>query len=287
MPRWTPVKLCGGTDVARDPIFAGGMAMGRRRRGAVARRTAHCTNWPRGALLYTGVLHSYGMLKQLDIRNLTVFREASLLLSAGVNVIVGVNGSGKTHLLKSIYATIAASAEEGRKPGTVPTKGGLQTKLAEKLVAVFRPESLGRLARRKQGRERCELRFRFDNPGLDIAFSFATSAKAEVNVDTVPSAWIERSPVFFPTRELLTIYPGFVSVYENHYLEFEETWRDTCLLLGAPSLRGPREKQARELLSPIRAGHGRRSRAGPERTLLPPHSGARDNGDAAGRRRRP
>ena len=42
---------------------------------------------------------------------------------------------------------------------------------------------------------------------------------------------------------MLTIYPGFVSVYENHYLEFEETWRDTCILLGAPGVRGPKEKR--------------------------------------------
>lgn len=42
-----------------------------------------------------------------------------------------------------------------------------------------------------------------------------------------------------PTRELLTLYPGFVSLYENRYLEFEETYYDTCLSLGDPPLRKP------------------------------------------------
>ena len=120
----------------------------------------------------------------------------------------------------------------------LPTKTLLQTRVAEKLVAVLRPESLGRLARRRQGRERCALRFGFDDPRLDIGYSFTTSSKSEVDIDHLPTAWVEKPPVFLPTRELLTIYPGFVSVYENHYLEFEETWRDTCLLLGAPALRG-------------------------------------------------
>ena len=53
------------------------------------------------------------------------------------------------------------------------------------------------------------------------------------------------------TRELLTIYPGFVSLYETHYVEFEETWRDTCLLLGVPALRGPRRKAVASLLEPL------------------------------------
>jgi energy-coupling factor transporter ATP-binding protein EcfA2 len=197
------------------------------------------------------------MLQSLAIRNLTVFVEANFQFSPHLNVIVGENGSGKSHLLKVAYAVLAASAEEGRKPtASSPTKTLLQTRVAEKLVAVLRPESLGRLARRKQGRERCALRFGFDDPRLDIDCSFATSSKSEVDINHLPTAWVEKPPVFLPTRELLTIYPGFVSVYENHYLEFEETWRDTCLLLGAPAVRGPRERRVRDLLSPLEKAMG-------------------------------
>jgi energy-coupling factor transporter ATP-binding protein EcfA2 len=197
------------------------------------------------------------MLQSLDIRNLTVFVEANLRFSPQLNVIIGENGSGKSHLLKVAYAILAASAEEGRKPtASAPTKTLLQTRVAEKLIAVLRPESLGRLARRKQGRERCRLRLGFDDPRLDIGCSFTTASKSEVEIDPLPTAWVEKPPVFLPTRELLTIYPGFVSVYENHYLELEETWRDTCLLLGAPALRGPRELQIKKLLSPLEKAMG-------------------------------
>ncbi|MGE0681693.1 MAG: ATP/GTP-binding protein [Candidatus Binatia bacterium] len=197
------------------------------------------------------------MLKSLDIKNLTVFATANLRFSPQLNVFVGENGSGKSHLLKVAYTVLAASAEEGRKPtASSPTKAMLQTKLAEKLATVLRPESLGRLARRKQGRERCELQFKFDDSRLNSKFSFATSSKSEVDIDRLPTAWVEKPPVFLPTRELLTIYPGFVSVYENRYLEFEETWRDTCVLLGAPALRGSREKRVKALLAPLEKAMG-------------------------------
>lgn len=192
------------------------------------------------------------MIKQLDIANFTVFSEASLRFGRGLNVIVGENGTGKTHLLKIAYAVLAVSAEEARKPHAAsPTKSLLQTRCAEKLVNVFRPESLGRLARRKQGRERCDISLAFDRTDCDIAFSFATNSKSEVSVEKMPGAWLDVAPAYLPTRELLTIFPNFVSVYEGHYLEFEETWRDTCILLGAPMQKGPKERRIRELLAPL------------------------------------
>ena len=197
------------------------------------------------------------VLKRLSIRNLTVFPEAIFDFSPQLNVVIGENGAGKSHLLKAAYSVLAASAEEGRKPNAgLPTKSLLQSKLAEKLIAVFRPETLGRLARRKQGRERCELDFEFDDPKLNVKFNFSTMNRSEVNVEEAPADWLPQAPVFLPTRELLTIFPGFVSVYENHYLEFDESWRDACILLNAPALRGPREKQVAKLLAPLQDAMG-------------------------------
>lgn len=197
------------------------------------------------------------MLKKLKLQGFTVFADAELTFAQGLNVIVGENGCGKSHLLKVAYSVIANSSEEAKKP-TVdePTKAALQKPLAEKLVHVMRPEALGRLARRVQGRKRCEIGLEFNDAKLNCAFSFATASKTEVQVDKLPKKWHEKAPVFLPTRELLTLYPNFVSVYENHYLEFEETYRDTCLLLGALALRGAREKQVAELLAPLEDAMG-------------------------------
>ena len=89
-----------------------------------------------------------------------------------------------------------------------------------------------------------------ENENLNIAFAFKSNSKNEVTLAHTPEDWIKQNPIFFPTRELLTIYPGFFPVYEGHYLEFEETWRDTCLALGAPALRG-KEKEMKKLLVPL------------------------------------
>ncbi|MEO5338379.1 MAG: AAA family ATPase [Magnetospirillum sp. WYHS-4] len=197
------------------------------------------------------------MIKSLRIKNLTAFPSVELDISRQLNVIVGENGTGKTHLLKLMYSVLAMSAEEGRKPTAAPpTKTFYQTRLAEKLVNVFRPESLGRLARRRPGRERCDVSVKFRDKKLDIDFSFATNSKTEVAISRLPETWVSHSSAYIPTRELLSIYPSFVSVYESHYLEFEETWRDTCVLLGALLRRGPKEAIIGKLHEPLEAAMG-------------------------------
>lgn len=189
--------------------------------------------------------------------NLTVFSQAKLDFVDHLNVIVGENGSGKTHLLKMAYAVMAASAEEGLEPhALLPTKTALQARYADKLINVFRPEALGRLARHKQGRERCDVTLQFKNAEWDTSFGFATNSKSEVSIDHAPKSWINNPVTYLPTRELLTIFPNFVSVYEGHYLEFEETWRDTCWLLGAPMQEGHKEKRVHELLEPLEQAMG-------------------------------
>ena len=192
------------------------------------------------------------VLKLLKVKNFTAFPQARLRFAKGLNVIVGENGTGKTHLLKLPYALMAMSAEEGKKRDSPPTKTLLQTRIAEKIFNVFRPEGrIGRLAHRHRGRSRCEVKLGFSESGTSVGFNFASQNKSEVIVDRSPSRWREDAPVFLPTRELLTIYPGFVSLYETRHLEFEETWRDTCLLLGAPALRGPRGTRVARLLEPL------------------------------------
>ena len=68
------------------------------------------------------------MINKMSIKNLTVFPEANLEFSPQLNVMVGENGAGKSHLLKVMYSVLATSAEEGRKPNVgAPTKALLQT----------------------------------------------------------------------------------------------------------------------------------------------------------------
>ncbi len=121
---------------------------------------------------------------------------------------------------------------------------------------MFRPDGLGRLVRRARGRSKSRLSYRFDRREFNLTFTFSTVAKTEVTVDVTPTGREKNLPVFLPTRELLTIAPGFVALYETTHLSFEETWRDTCILLEAPLARGPRERKIKDLLVPLESAMG-------------------------------
>ncbi|PPH82461.1 ATP-binding protein [Rathayibacter sp. AY1B7] len=185
-------------------------------------------------------------IERLRVNDFTVFSGLDLPMASGINVFAGENGAGKSHLLKAMYSVL--SADETPRDSLSASLGN---QLAAKLVSVFRPESLGRLVRRRVGRGRAEVELQFSGARQRIAFSFATNSQSEVKVEHRLAAPLQGTPVYLPTRELLTIYPGFVSLYERTSLEFEETWRDTCVLLGLPLSRGPRQERVKELLAPL------------------------------------
>ncbi len=193
----------------------------------------------------------------LGLSNFTVFQMADIHFSPSLNVIVGENGAGKTHILKLVYAILAVnSPAPGKAAPTPPAKAQLQTRLADKLTNVFRAESLGRLARRQPGTQRCDVRLSMTHSNMGTDFTFSTRSKSEVTLTRAGAEWLDVSPAYIPTRELLTIYPNFVSLYDRSVVEFDETWRDTCLLLGLPPRRGPRPARVNDLIAPLEQAMG-------------------------------
>ncbi|MBU2768211.1 AAA family ATPase [Acidithiobacillus ferrivorans] len=191
------------------------------------------------------------MLKSVRIKNFGVLPNDEYRFSSGLNVVVGENGLGKTQLLKLIYAVLKVHVDSKEY-----TKTALQKAYADKLVGVFRPDALGRLVKRRQGQDKCELVFTMKDGQQSCAFSFATRASVAVQVDETPTTDQHAPAVFLPTRELLTLCPWFGPFYDNYHVPFEETWRDTVSLLGTPGLKGLKELTVGHLLIPIEAYMG-------------------------------
>jgi len=42
-------------------------------------------------------------IKNVKLKNISVFKSLDLNISPGINIVIGENGTGKTHLLKMIY----------------------------------------------------------------------------------------------------------------------------------------------------------------------------------------
>lgn len=191
------------------------------------------------------------MLTSATIKNFGPLPNGEYRFSPCLNVIVGENGLGKSQLLKLLYATVKVHADSQDF-----TKTALQKAYADKLIGVFRPDALGRLVKRKQGNDRCEVALTLEEDVQSCAFSFATGAKSAVQVDRLSEDRDHATPIYMPTRELLTLCPWFGPLYDNYHLRFEESWRDTVSLLGAPSVKGKREAAVAQILAPLEQAMG-------------------------------
>src|SRR5689334_2096846 len=78
-------------------------------------------------------------VRRLRLSEFSAFESADLEFVDGLNVFVGANSTGKTHVLKLVYTLLEAARTE--------------TSLGGKLAGVFRPDDrdIGRLVRRGQG----------------------------------------------------------------------------------------------------------------------------------------
>lgn len=185
----------------------------------------------------------------LSLRNFSAFREAEFEFSPGLNVLIGANATGKSHAMKLIYSILKIKSAGVNGAVAEPPSGEMTTlKLQEKLQRVFRPEDgrIGRLVTRAQGRNHAEIGLKWREK--EFSFNFSTLDKLTVERDTLPAV---ESCLFMPTRELLSMYPGFISAYEGRELEFDDTYYDLSLALSATPLRGPRLASAAELLEPL------------------------------------
>lgn len=192
------------------------------------------------------------MLRELEVRDFTVFAEAQFSFSKDLNIIVGGNGLGKTHMLDAAYCVLDVSAYGARDSGSdLPTKSYLQTALANKLRDVYRPGEVGRLVRLHAESNRSRVTCGFADPDCSLEFSFGTDSKNEVSVDFVPKKWVQRAPVYFPTFDLFDMYHNVASVNESPRSIFEAFWWDTIVLLGAPPAIDAHSRQSRELLQPL------------------------------------
>ena len=175
------------------------------------------------------------MLKTLELQNFTVFKEATLNFSPGLNVIIGENGTGKSHLLKLGYAVLTAINSFGER---IPARDVAERTIANRLVEVFRPETVGRLASRTQGSAASSVSATWGAAGT-VKFSFSTRKTEKVDIEDIPHYKdTPSSLLFIPPKEILSVFDGFQATLEKRELAFDATYLDLAKALNTPPLKG-------------------------------------------------
>lgn len=190
-------------------------------------------------------------ISRLTVQRFTAFEEAEFAFAPGVNVLIGENGTGKSHVLKLVYALsesvrrhVHKEGLDGRSPEGLP----LPDLIAEMLRGVFLPDELGRLVRRGLGRRSAQIELTWDT-GATLRVKLSNLGKLTATL-TGDLQGLERA-VFLPTREVLSIFPGFVESWLRRESPYDRTYYDLCVSLGLSPLRGARDATRAGLLEPI------------------------------------
>lgn len=194
------------------------------------------------------------MLKTVNLSNFTVFEDVEIGFSPGINVFIGENSTGKTHLAKLGYMLERTSYRFGREDENKKTKASIQKNIVDSLEGVFRPDSVGRLVKRPSKQRRARVRADFagigQKGGIDFEFNFNT--KSEVTLNHSPEQFIGERPIYFPTREVLSLAEGgFVGLYDSTEIPFDQTYYDLAVAFDEPPKRGRRPEDDADLFKPL------------------------------------
>ena len=156
-------------------------------------------------------------LTKIKIENFTVFEDITIPFSKGLNILVGENGMGKTHVMKLAYAACQSRKHDVSFP--------------QKTTMLFRPDQsgIGRLVNRNKNGENTA-RVLVESDIAQIGMSFSTKTKkwdAEVKSE---EKWEKQmsgtTSVFIPAKEILSNAWNLDAAVKMGNVEFDDTYLD-------------------------------------------------------------
>ena len=156
-------------------------------------------------------------LTKIEAENFTVFKDITIPFGKGLNVLVGENGVGKTHIMKLAYAACKSSKHD--------------VSFSQKTTMLFRPDqsSIGRLVNRnKNGNNTAKVSVESDAAKIGMTFSTKTrkwdaEIQAEENWEKQKS---DQTSVYIPAKEILSNAWNLDAAVKMGNVEFDDSYLD-------------------------------------------------------------
>lgn len=165
------------------------------------------------------------MIKEISIKNLGPISNIRIDDLSAINLIIGPNQSGKTFLLKSLFA--ALKTVEQYKRGR---ENRLDKEiLSDKLYWTFQSSALGNIVRKGESMMSFTM-ISDEDEQLKYSFGPSTSKQANIDINTFKSR--TSNTVFIPAKEILSIRNIIIEAKEDNQFGFEEPYSDLAKALG-------------------------------------------------------
>ncbi|MGL6225811.1 MAG: AAA family ATPase [Thermoguttaceae bacterium] len=186
------------------------------------------------------------MLSKIKFERFTAFEQLEINFSKGINVFIGENGTGKTHLMKVAYAACDITQNRGR--------------FAEKVNNIFLPSGrqIGRLVKRSRVSTKGAVQvYRVVPEKGEIKLGLSLSSHSvepdQQQVKGQRKTWFEYplKAAYIPVKDMLANAPGFRSLYDTREIHFEEIYVDILRKAYMPLLKGPADSQRRNIIEKL------------------------------------
>jgi AAA15 family ATPase/GTPase len=176
--------------------------------------------------------------QSLRLENFTVFKDAAFEFVPGVNVFIGENGTGKTHLMKAMYAMQRVQSRRNKN-------------IDDTLSELFQTSDISEIVR--LGRVKgaiAKVSGRYNN--REWAYAIQRTTRTATTTETeFPSA--ER-PIFIPAIDMMGHTKGFLAASNEIVLDFDLTCNDIVAQLGLQRRNGSSPPPVPEGLSELLGG---------------------------------
>lgn len=182
-------------------------------------------------------------LTRIEAHNFTAFENITISFSEGLNVLVGENGMGKTHIMKLAYAACQASKHDVAFP--------------QKTTMLFRPDksSIGRLVNRnKRGNNTASVLVESDTAKIGMSFSTRTrNWDADVqSAEKWKKQMSDLTSIFIPAKEILSNSWNLDAAVKMGNVEFDDTYLDIIAAAKIDISRGVDSATKRKYLDKLR-----------------------------------
>lgn len=186
-------------------------------------------------------------VQSLSLENFTAFEKASFDFCPGINVLIGANATGKSHVMKIIYILLKV-CEAVRQDKNAPSYE-VEVMLDAMLPDIFGSDLLSALVH--YGEELAIVSLNYGNKEFIFEIIQAENdiGVGEYKVRDLPDSV---SPVYLPAQEFLSIHEGFIAAYSKRELPYDTTYYDLSLALNALPLRKEKLVEMQDVITFLR-----------------------------------
>ncbi len=161
-------------------------------------------------------------LKSIKIENFTVFDKMAIDFCDGINVFIGENATGKTHLLKVLYSACRSNRAD--------------TDFGQKIVRTMLPDDfrIARLVNRRKGNHSANIKVCATNENgkteAQLGITFDKKTKKNLAYVTGEEKWEktfkDNSSIFIPAKEILSHSYKLAAATSVDNVRFDDTYID-------------------------------------------------------------